>query len=171
MSGKRRGWWSDSIPLLGQQSNSKSHPHRHQNQPLSLSSFSLSSPTSPSAVYLEMTSPSAAGDGDGVSDRSVFLGVDVGTGSARAGLPLSHSPVPFRCVFCVCVFLDFETFACFVVLILRRLWFLMVLCASTFVNCIETFCFFCFSLSLSDFLCVWIIETLLQETNLGSFGP
>lgn len=86
MSGKRRGWWSDSIPLLGQQSNSKSDPHKHQNQPLSLSSFSLSSPASPSAVYLEMTSPSAAGDGDGVSDRSVFLGVDVGTGSARAGI-------------------------------------------------------------------------------------
>ncbi|XP_024025624.1 FGGY carbohydrate kinase domain-containing protein isoform X1 [Morus notabilis] len=81
MSGKRRG--SDTIPLLGQQ---KSKSHLHQ-QSSSSSYQNLSS--SASAVYLEMAAASAtAGDGDvdGVLARTVFLGVDVGTGSARAGL-------------------------------------------------------------------------------------
>ena len=63
MSGNKRGW-SDTIPLLPKSS-----------QTLSVAS-SLSS--------LEMTSSAGAGAGD--PRRTVFLGVDVGTGSARAGL-------------------------------------------------------------------------------------
>ncbi|XP_059459981.1 uncharacterized protein LOC132189317 [Corylus avellana] len=63
MSGKRRGW-SDTTPLLPQ-------PHH----------------PSPAYSFLEMAasaSPDAASDSAPL--RSVFLGVDVGTGSARAGL-------------------------------------------------------------------------------------
>ncbi|KAL6189074.1 hypothetical protein ACLB2K_040464 [Fragaria x ananassa] len=60
--------WSDSTPLLPQ----------HQSQPRSPSNsyFSYSS------ISLEMTSAISAS----ATDRSVFLGVDVGTGSARAGV-------------------------------------------------------------------------------------
>ncbi|KAE8056781.1 hypothetical protein FH972_013520 [Carpinus fangiana] len=63
MSGKRRGW-SDTTPLLPQ-------PHHR----------------SPASSFLEMAasaSPDTASDSAPL--RSVFLGVDVGTGSARAGL-------------------------------------------------------------------------------------
>ncbi|KAI4335442.1 hypothetical protein L6164_014086 [Bauhinia variegata] len=66
MSGKRRGW-SDTTPLLGHQHHSPSYSTRN-----------------PHAVFLEMTSSSPISTPN--PHRSVFLGVDVGTGSARAGL-------------------------------------------------------------------------------------
>ncbi|KAL5549070.1 hypothetical protein UlMin_004301 [Ulmus minor] len=83
MSGKRRGW-SDTIFLLGQQSKSKSQPLSpipNQN-----SSFSLSPRNSAPAVCIEMASTATAAASLSDPLRTVFLGVDVGTGSARAGL-------------------------------------------------------------------------------------
>ncbi|KAK9931822.1 hypothetical protein M0R45_019083 [Rubus argutus] len=68
MSGKRS--WSDSTPLLRQQQQ------QQQNRSPSNSSY----PSYPS-ISLEMTSAVST-----TTARSVFLGVDVGTGSARAGV-------------------------------------------------------------------------------------
>ncbi|KAB2600179.1 hypothetical protein D8674_010450 [Pyrus ussuriensis x Pyrus communis] len=80
MSGKRRGW-SDSTPLLAhQQSQSQK---QHQQQQHNLRQFQRrSSSNSQSSVSLEMTSSAVPT----ATARSVFLGIDVGTGSARAGL-------------------------------------------------------------------------------------
>ncbi|CAB4292925.1 unnamed protein product [Prunus armeniaca] len=64
MSGKRRGW-SDSAPLLAQQHSLQKSQHPYQ----------------PRSVSLEMTTSAVP-----ATARSVFLGIDVGTGSARAGL-------------------------------------------------------------------------------------
>ncbi|KAL6292668.1 hypothetical protein ACE6H2_000810 [Prunus campanulata] len=64
MSGKRRGW-SDSAPLLAQQHSQQKSQHPYQ----------------PRSVSLEMTTSTVP-----ATARSVFLGIDVGTGSARAGL-------------------------------------------------------------------------------------
>ncbi|KAJ7979490.1 FGGY carbohydrate kinase domain-containing protein [Quillaja saponaria] len=66
MSGKRRNW-SDIKPLLGQQFRPPSDTTRTSN-----------------SVFLEMTSNPSITTSNPL--RSVFLGVDVGTGSARAGL-------------------------------------------------------------------------------------
>ncbi|XP_022755404.1 FGGY carbohydrate kinase domain-containing protein isoform X5 [Durio zibethinus] len=75
MSGKGRAW-SDTTPLLRQ----LQQPHPKIRSPSSPSAFShsISSP-----LFLEMA---AAISSSSASPRSVFLGVDVGTGSARAGL-------------------------------------------------------------------------------------
>lgn len=64
-SGRRRGWPDTKTPLLGQQ-------HRSQ-------SYSLEMSSSSSAISV-------------TSRRCVFLGVDVGTGSARAGSLISYIP-------------------------------------------------------------------------------
>lgn len=73
MSGKRRGW-SDATPLLGQQQPSQNRSY----------SFPKRS-SAPLSVSLEMASK-ALSSSPSCPLRSVFLGVDVGTGSARAGL-------------------------------------------------------------------------------------
>ncbi|GLT80393.1 hypothetical protein SLA2020_518340 [Shorea laevis] len=74
MSGKRRTG-SDTTPLLTQQ---KQPPTRHSSSSVSSPSYShrISSP-----LFVEMAAAISSS-----SPRSVFLGVDVGTGSARAGL-------------------------------------------------------------------------------------
>ncbi|KAI9192333.1 hypothetical protein LWI28_021365 [Acer negundo] len=68
MSGLRRGW-SDTTPLLDQRHRSLSNSHTKRR---------------PHSVILEMTS--AVNDPTPSRSGPVFLGVDVGTGSARAGL-------------------------------------------------------------------------------------
>ncbi|XP_038698412.1 FGGY carbohydrate kinase domain-containing protein isoform X2 [Tripterygium wilfordii] len=71
MSGKRTGW-SDTAPLLRQ------HQQQHH---ISISNTRRSSRSSPLFVEMSGTTTTAT-----VPLRSIFLGVDVGTGSARAGL-------------------------------------------------------------------------------------
>ncbi|EOY31775.1 FGGY family of carbohydrate kinase isoform 1 [Theobroma cacao] len=75
MSGIRRGW-SDTTPLIRQQQQ----PHQKNRSATSPSahSHSISSP-----LFLEMA---AAISSSPATPRTAFLGVDVGTGSARAGL-------------------------------------------------------------------------------------
>ncbi|KAF4383948.1 hypothetical protein G4B88_016381 [Cannabis sativa] len=72
MSGSNRKGWSDTVPLLPQNSS------KSKSKSKSKSHHSLST----ASIYLEMASTTAIA----VHDRTVFLGVDVGTGSARAGL-------------------------------------------------------------------------------------
>ncbi|XVE71789.1 hypothetical protein DITRI_Ditri10aG0180100 [Diplodiscus trichospermus] len=76
MSGKGRTW-SDTTPLLRQQ---QPQPHPKNRSPSSPSAFShsISSP-----LFLEMAATISSSS---ASPLAVFLGVDVGTGSARAGL-------------------------------------------------------------------------------------
>ncbi|KAK1552135.1 hypothetical protein Q3G72_010881 [Acer saccharum] len=67
MSALRRGW-SDTTPLLDQQHRSLSNSHTKRR---------------PHSVILEMTA--AVNDPTPSRSGPVFLGIDVGTGSARAG--------------------------------------------------------------------------------------
>ncbi|KAM7477034.1 hypothetical protein LguiB_024277 [Lonicera macranthoides] len=69
MSGVRRAW-SDTAPLLAHQQHKQDHQHHYRPSPLSTGSISM-----------EMTTTTAS-----PPPRSIFLGVDVGTGTARAGL-------------------------------------------------------------------------------------
>ncbi|XWS28074.1 hypothetical protein CRYUN_Cryun25bG0034500 [Craigia yunnanensis] len=75
MSGKARTW-SDTTPLLRQQQ--QRHPKNRSSSSSSACSHSISSP-----LFLEMA---ASISSSSASPISVFLGIDVGTGSARAGL-------------------------------------------------------------------------------------
>ena len=80
MSGLRRPW-SDNAPLL---SSRKEKQHT--------SPVSRSSPSSPSSV--EMSTAAATT----TPRRSIFLGVDVGTGSARAGYSTPLFSLYFPCM-------------------------------------------------------------------------
>ncbi|XP_021893101.1 FGGY carbohydrate kinase domain-containing protein isoform X2 [Carica papaya] len=71
MSFKRRGW-SDTTPLLGTQQRSLSFNSSYSSSHRSAFSVEMTSSTETAIIP--------------IPSRSVFLGVDVGTGSARAGL-------------------------------------------------------------------------------------
>ncbi|GAV59607.1 FGGY_N domain-containing protein/FGGY_C domain-containing protein [Cephalotus follicularis] len=78
MSGKRRGW-SDTTPLLAQQQQQEEEQERSLS--ITTTAYSLNS-ISASSLFVEMSTTTTTTH----PSRSIFLGVDVGTGSARAGL-------------------------------------------------------------------------------------
>ncbi|MBA0864545.1 hypothetical protein Goshw_004110 [Gossypium schwendimanii] len=74
---------SDTTPLLGKhkQQHQQPHPKNRFHSSPSACSHSISSP-----LFLEMAAAISSASSSPTSHCNVFLGVDVGTGSARAGL-------------------------------------------------------------------------------------